>query len=130
MAIPRTVLLIDDEENFCKLAKMNLEQTGKYKVFISFNGKDGIKKTKEIKPDVVLLDIMMPKMDGFEVLKTIKEDKETMRTPVIMLSAIDDDKSKIKASEMYSHHYITKPVNPDELMSKIDWVLNLAKSNT
>jgi DNA-binding response OmpR family regulator len=122
----RNVLVIDDERLFCGLAKMNLEMSGRYKVSVAFNGKDGIKIARKFKPDVILLDIMMPKMDGFEVLQQLKQDSKTMAIPVIMLSAKSEDKAKIKASEMDSAYYITKPIEAKELMEKIEWVLGLS----
>ena len=122
----KNVLLIDDEKFFCQLAKMNLEMSEKYKVFVAFNGKDGIKMAKKIKPDLILLDIMMPKMDGFEVLRVLKEDPKTMAIPVIMLSAKSEEKTKIKASEMFCSYYVMKPVEAIELMDRIDWVLSMS----
>ncbi len=122
----KNVLLIDDERFFCELAKMNLEASGRFAVSVAFNGKDGIKMARKIRPDVILLDIIMPKMDGYEVLKALKQDPKTMAVPVIMLSAKSEDSSKVKASEMYSEYYITKPIEADELIGKIEWVLSLA----
>jgi len=121
----RYVLLIDDEQAFRDLVRMNLEISGKFKVTAAQNGKEGIKLAKSQKPDVILLDIRMPKMDGFEVLKVLKEDRDTMAIPVIMLSAIDDDASKIESSRMLSEYYVTKPITAEVLISKIEWVLNL-----
>jgi len=121
----KNVLMIDDEENFCKLTQLNLEETGEYAVFTAFDGQDGLNVAKKIKPDIILLDIMMPKMDGFTVLKVLKENKKTMDIPVIMLTAKGEDESKLKASELYSTYYITKPVSVEDLRAKIEWVLNL-----
>lgn len=122
----RNVLMIDDEKSFCKLSKMNLEMTGKYSVLTATNGADGIKIAKKARPDIILLDIIMPTMDGLEVLKILKEDKKTMDIPVVMLSAKGEDETKIKASELYSTYYITKPVSAEDLMAKIEWVLEIS----
>jgi len=70
------ILLIDDERSFAELVKMNLELTGKYRVFLASNGKDGISIAKDIKPNIILLDITMPGMDGFEVLEALKKTSE------------------------------------------------------
>ena len=124
----KKVLMIDDERGFCNVVKMNLQLTQKFDVVTAFNGKEGIKLAKKIKPDIVLLDIMMPGMDGFEVLKVLKNDGHTMSIPVIMLTAIGESEAKVKAGEMYSEYYITKPVKSQELISKIEMVLNLPGS--
>ena len=122
------ILLVDDEKNFCDLVKLNLEMSGKFKVITAYDGEEGLKKAKSENPDVILLDIRMPKIDGFEMLKILKKDSQTMPIPVIMLSAVDDDTSKIKSSGMMSEYYITKPVKTDELIAKIEWVLQLRGS--
>ncbi|MFO8053374.1 MAG: response regulator, partial [Candidatus Omnitrophota bacterium] len=71
------------------------------------------------KPDLIILDIIMPQVDGIEVLKKLKESKETLSIPVIMLSAKTDDETKLKAAALYDEYYITKPVQIDQLKSKI-----------
>jgi len=117
------ILIIDDEADFCKLIKMNLEATSDFKVDCAINGKDGIKLAKKIKPSLILLDIKMPDIDGFEVLKVLREDLKTISLPVVMLSALGDDTSKIKASGLYDDEYITKPIETPVLINKIKEVL-------
>ncbi|MFH1995646.1 MAG: response regulator [Candidatus Omnitrophota bacterium] len=119
------ILLIDDEKAFCDLVKMNLELSGKFTVVMAHNGEEGVEAAKREKPDAILLDIRMPVMDGFETLESLKKIRETMPIPVIMLSAIDDDASKIRSSEMSGEYYISKPISSDELAGKIEWVLSL-----
>lgn len=118
-----TILIIDDEKDFCHFMKMNLESTNKYKILVSTNAKSGIKTAIRKKPDLVLLDIMMPNMSGFEVLQKLKENVNTTSTPVIMVTALDDDESVERAMGLYSYEYIVKPVEMDSLMSKIDKAL-------
>ncbi len=124
MAKKAKVLIVDDEKDFCHFLKFNLENTKKYKVFVANSGQDGIKSTFQKKPDIVLLDILMPKMNGFEVLKQLKEDITTTSIPVVMLSALYDDESKIQAMSSYSHDYLVKPIRMDELTFKIDSILS------
>lgn len=126
----KRVLLIDDEKDFCTVVKMNLELSGKFTVLTASNGKEGIQLAKSAKPDVILLDIVMPKMDGFEVLKQLKKLPDTIPIPVIMLTAVDTDESRIKAAGIYSEYYITKPVTTNDLMTKIDSVLSLRGEGT
>jgi len=115
------ILIIDDEKDFCHFTKMNLENTGKYSVFISTNGKSGIKTAIQKKPDLVLLDIMMPNMSGFEVLKKLKQNINTVSIPVIMLTAFKNEKYMIKAMSLYSQEYLVKPIEVDVLISKINY---------
>jgi len=118
-----TILIIDDEKDFCHFMRMNLESTNKYKIFVSTNARSGIKTAIRKKPDLVLLDIMMPNISGFGVLQKLKENINTTSIPVIMLTALSDDESVEKAMVLYSHEYIVKPVEMDSLVSKIDRVL-------
>lgn len=121
----KKILLIDDEPDFCHFVKANLEMMGNYKVLIAPNGIQGIKDAVENKPDVILLDIMMPGIDGLEILKRLKANQNTMAIQVIMLTAKDDEDSKVKAVESYCDGYLTKPVEMNVLKSKIDNVVSL-----
>jgi len=119
----KRILLIDDEENFCLLVKKNLELLGSFEVYTATNGKEGIRVAQTIKPDLILLDISMPKMDGFEILKILKENDATMAIPAIMLTAKKDDATKDKASQLFDEDFITKPIEAYELKTKIENVL-------
>jgi len=119
----KTVLMIDDEENFCSLIKESLEMRSDFDVFVATSGLEGLNIAKRVKPDIILLDIRMPDMDGFKVLEKLKKDKDTMAIPVIMLSALEDDASKIKASQLFDELYITKPVKIEDLQNSITEVL-------
>jgi DNA-binding response OmpR family regulator len=121
----KRILLIDDEVDFCRIVKMNLQLIDdSYEIEIANNGKDGIKKAQRMKPHCILLDILMPHMDGFEVLKILEEDFNTSTIPVLMLTAKTDEDSKLKASELYNEEYITKPIEAADLKAKIDAVLS------
>ncbi len=118
-----TILIIDDEKDFCHFMRMNLESTNKYKIFVSTNARSGIKTAIRKKPDLVLLDIMMPNISGFEVLQKLKENINTTSIPVIMLTALSDDESRAQAMSLYSQEYLVKPIEVDTLISKIDSIL-------
>lgn len=118
----KRILLIDDEDDFCKLVKMNLELIGNFEVTTATNGKKGIKLAKKLKPDLILLDILMPGIDGFAVLQRLKEDENTIEIPVVMLTAKGDEVSKTKASELYDEEYITKPIEAPDLKARIEEV--------
>lgn len=120
----KRVLIIDDEERFCRLVKMNLELEGDYEVSFSVNGKEGLKLAKKLKPDLILLDILMPGMDGLTVLKKLKEDEEIIQIPVVMLTAKDDEETKLQALQSYNDLYLIKPVESSVLKLKIEEVLS------
>ena len=119
----KKILIIDDEVAFCKLVKRNLELIGDFDVAITTDGEGGFSLAKKLKPDLILLDIMMPIMDGFKVLEKLKSDMNTIAVPVIMLTAKGDEASKVKAAQLYDEEYITKPIEAPELKTKIEEVL-------
>jgi DNA-binding response OmpR family regulator len=118
----KRILIIDDEADFCKLVKKNLELTGDVEVSITTDSRLGIASAKKIKPHLILLDIMMPYIDGFRILEKLKEDRTTVAIPVVMLSAKGDEESMNKASKLHSENYVTKPIEASELKAKIDAV--------
>lgn len=119
----RRILVIDDEEKFGRLIKMNLEATTDYEVSLATSGKDGLELAKKLKPDLILLDIIMPDISGLEVLERLKKDKGTMAISVIMLTAKGDDVFRINAAHLYNEAYMTKPVSIKDLKSKISEIL-------
>lgn len=118
----KRILVIDDEINLGKLIKLNLELTGGFEVTTAVDGARGMILAKNVKPDLILLDILMPKMDGFEALKRLKEDKDTADIPVIMLTAKGDEASMAKAGRLCDE-FITKPIEASDLRIKIEEVL-------
>ena len=121
----KKILIIDDEKDFCFFVKKNLEAISNYEIITTNKGKKGIQIARKEKPDLILLDIMMPGIDGFEVLKRLKANERTQNIPVIMLTAKDEDESKIKASGLYCEDYLVKPVEKVILKAKIHKVLSL-----
>jgi DNA-binding response OmpR family regulator len=104
------ILLIDDEESFCFFVKKNLEQSGDFSVIYTTNPEKGIKIAQKIYPDLILLDILMPQKDGFKILGILKKNPKTLSIPVIMLTALGDEETRLKATALYNENYITKPV--------------------
>ncbi len=117
--VKHKILIVDDEKEFCSLLVEFFEGVG-YAADVAYNGEEGIKKTRSFEPDVVLLDVRMAKMDGFEALIRIKE---CCKKPVIMLSAIADLAVVQKCLEEGAHSYITKPIDMEALKAKIEEVL-------
>ncbi|MCX5677506.1 MAG: response regulator [Candidatus Omnitrophica bacterium] len=120
----KKILIIDDEAEFCRVVKQNLEMKGDYRVEVATDGKGGIDAALRNKPDLILLDIIMPGMGGFDVLRELKSKKETTSIPVIMLTAVDSEEAKEKALGLYDEEYIVKPVLLGDLDSKIKAVLS------
>lgn len=119
----KKILIIDDEADLCKMVKKNLELSGKFEVAISENGNRGLVLASSFNPDLILLDIMMPNMNGFQVLEKLKSDSKTTGIPVMMLSAKEDDKSKVRAAQLCDEDYITKPITSLDLENKIEEIL-------
>ncbi|MCK5215009.1 MAG: response regulator [Candidatus Omnitrophica bacterium] len=120
----KKILLIDDEVDFGRIVKMNLELLDdSYDVSLARNGKEGVKKAISLRPHLIILDILMPHMNGFEVIKRLKENDKTSIIPVVMLTAKADEESKIMAAQLFNEDYVTKPIEAPELKEKIDAVL-------
>lgn len=118
----RKILIIDDEEDFSFFVKRNLERIN-YEVLTAKEGNEGFELAKKNKPALVLLDIMMPGIDGFTVLKKIREDQNIKRIPVIMLTGKEDKESQRKAKELFNNDYLVKPVETAELRKRIGKIL-------
>ena len=119
----KRILLVDDEKAFCDVVKENVELRGGYRIHVSNNGKDALKAARTFRPDLIILDIRMPVMDGFKVLEELKKDTSTLGIPVIVMTALDDDTSKIRAASLYGDRYLVKPVKISELLMKIKEVI-------
>jgi DNA-binding response OmpR family regulator len=113
------ILLVDDEANIVDLAGMYLEREG-YRVKAAYDGAQALQLTAELQPALVVLDIMLPEVDGFEVCKQIRVNSDV---PIIMLTARDDDIDKIVGLELGADDYLTKPFNPRELVARVKAIL-------
>jgi len=115
----RRILVVDDEERMVRFIRLNLEHDG-FLVSEAFNGKQAIQRLRDVSPDLILLDVMMPDLDGFEVLQMTRE---ISNVPVIMLTAKGEEDDRIRGLELGADDYITKPFNPRELVSRVKAVL-------
>ena len=113
----KMILVIDDEVNFGKLIKMNVELSSEYHFMLATNGQEGLELIKRQKPDLVLLDIMMPGIDGFETLKRIKAIDAEL--PVAMLTAVWKEKEAQRCLGAGAYEYLTKPVDFDYLKTAL-----------
>ncbi len=122
----RRILVVDDEERMVRFIRMNLEHDG-FQVSEAFNGKQSIQKLRDVNPDLILLDVMMPDLDGFEVLETVRE---ITNVPVIMLTAKGEEDDRVRGLELGADDYVTKPFSPRELVSRVKAVLRRTESAT
>ncbi|EKQ53734.1 MULTISPECIES: response regulator transcription factor [unclassified Clostridium] len=121
------ILIVDDEEHIVELLKFNLLNAG-YDIFTANNGIDAVKIAKAEKPNLLLLDLMLPGIDGFDVCKEIKRDNEMKKTSIIMLTAKGEELDKILGLELGADDYITKPFSIRELLARVKAVLRRSNS--
>ena len=114
--MPKKILAVDDERHIVRLVEVNLQRAG-YEVVTAYDGREALEKVKAENPDLVVLDVMMPYMDGFEVLKNLKADPVTAEIPVIMLTAKAQDADVFRGWQSGVDCYLTKPFNPMELLT-------------
>lgn len=114
--MPKKILAVDDERHIVRLVEVNLQRAG-YEVVTAYDGREALEKVKAENPDLVVLDVMMPYMDGFEVLKHLKADPTTAEIPVIMLTAKAQDADVFRGWQSGVDCYLTKPFNPMELLT-------------
>jgi len=111
---PKKVLVCDDEKHIVRLIQVNLERQG-YEVVTAYDGRDAIAKIKSEKPNLIVLDVMMPYIDGIEVLRWIRRNPETENLPVVMLTVKAQDDEVAEGYLAGADFYLTKPFNPQEL---------------
>ncbi|MEE8402591.1 MAG: response regulator [Candidatus Hydrothermarchaeaceae archaeon] len=117
-----TIMVVDDEPDVVKVATIILEKAG-YEVVPAYSCEEALEKLKEVKPDLITLDIMMPEIDGFETLKRLREKKETSSIPVVIISAKVDDSDIVKGLELGATDYFTKPYTKTVLLAKVESIL-------
>jgi two-component system alkaline phosphatase synthesis response regulator PhoP len=118
----KTILVVDDEKDLLDLIEYNLKKEG-FNVLKAENGEEGIKIAKEHKPDLVLMDIMMPKMDGMEAVEKMRGDDDLKSIPIIFLTARSDEKTEVEGLNKGGDDYITKPISTTKLISRIKAVM-------
>jgi two-component system alkaline phosphatase synthesis response regulator PhoP len=123
----KRVMIVDDEENFVKVVKMNLEETGRFEVRALLNAKELIPNLYGFKPDVILLDLIMPGIGGIEACELLNNDPVGQGVPIIILTALEKEMDKVAAYKKGVVDYLVKPIEKDNLIARIDKVLQ-AKS--
>ena len=118
----KTILIVDDEKRLVSLVESYLTQEG-YRVVTAYNGKDALAVAQKEKPDLIILDIMMPEMNGYDFMRVHRAEHDT---PIIMLTAKVEDDDKVIGLELGADDYVTKPFKPRELMARVRNVLRRA----
>jgi two-component system alkaline phosphatase synthesis response regulator PhoP len=112
------ILVVDDEEHIVELIRFNLEKEG-YQVIAATDGNTAIEMARSQRPDLILLDVMLPGQDGLAVCRTLQQEAETRHIPVIMISARGEELDKVLGLEMGADDYVTKPFSPRELVARV-----------
>ncbi|MCD8914907.1 MULTISPECIES: response regulator transcription factor [Staphylococcus] len=118
------ILVVDDEQSIVTLLKYNLETAG-YLVEVAYDGEEALQKLDAVQPDLVVLDVMLPKLDGIEVCKSIRSDKNLV--PILMLTAKDDEFDRVLGLELGADDYMTKPFSPREVVARVKAILRRSK---
>jgi len=117
--VKRKILLVDDEEDIIETVGTMLRLRG-YDVITAFDGSEGLAKARSERPDLILLDIIMPVMDGMDVCAKLKADKATIRIPIIMFSVLAENLAIVKAHKAGANDYVVKPFNLSALLNKMN----------
>lgn len=116
----KKILIIDDEEGFSQLIKMNLEESGEYDVYTQSKGLLGLATAKQVKPNLIFLDILMPDVEGSEVAAQLRDDRETKNIPVVFLTAlVSGSEVKSRGGTIAGNPFIAKPASADQLIAII-----------
>ena len=114
----KKILIVDDEVDLVETVRFPLEMEG-YRVLVSYNGEDALNQARKENPDLILLDLMLPKLDGYKVCRLLKFDNRYKHIPILMLTAKTQEKDKALGMETGANEYITKPFEMDYLMEKV-----------
>jgi len=122
------ILIVEDEPQTAKLIKFILEKDD-YSTISAKDGEEGLRMVKERKPDLIVLDLMLPKMDGYQLCETLKTDPNTKQIPVLVLTALDTGPDFEQALEKKADWYITKPFDPQHLLKRVAYLIGKRKEN-
>jgi DNA-binding response OmpR family regulator len=121
----RKILVVDDEVDLVETVRFPLEIEG-FDVLVSYNGEDALNQARKENPDLIILDLMLPKLDGYKVCRLLKFDERYKHIPILMLTAKTQEKDKILGKETGADEYITKPFEMDVLMEKVKKYLKIS----
>jgi len=129
MNTKKRILVVDDEPDFVAVVQNNLEKEG-FEVEVAYNGLEGLEKVKAFAPDCIVLDVMMPEMDGYEVCRELKKDEKFCEIPIVMLTAVASHVSSTRYSHydgmsMEADDYLAKPASAEQITSSVRTLLNI-----
>ena len=124
---PKKILVVDDEVDLVETVRFPLEMEG-YHVLVSYNGEDALNQARKENPDLILLDLMLPKLDGYKVCRLLKFDERYKHIPILMLTAKTQEKDRVLGLETGANEYITKPFEMGYLMEKVKEYLGKLES--
>lgn len=114
----KRILVVDDEIDLVETVRFSLELEG-YEILVAYNGEEALNQARKEHPDLILLDLMLPKLDGYKVCRLLKFDERYKHIPILMLTAKTQDKDKVLGLETGANEYITKPFDMDDLIKKV-----------
>lgn len=122
--MPQKILVVDDDRDICEIVQVNLEGAG-YQVAIATDGAAGLAAAREVQPDLIILDVLMPELDGWQVLEALERDPLTAGQPVIMLTCKGDDQDVLRGLSQGAVEYFTKPFYPENLVASVKILLDV-----
>jgi DNA-binding response OmpR family regulator len=120
---PKKILIVDDEPDLVETVRYPLEMEG-YQVLVAYNGEEGLNQARKDSPDLIILDLMLPKLDGYKVCRLLKFDERYKHIPILMLTAKTQEKDRLLGKETGADDYMTKPFDFDKLLEKVNSYLN------
>ena len=123
----RKILVVDDDDQLIALVKVKLEKTDRYSVIYTTKGVEAAEMATSEKPDLILLDVMMPGKDGFDVASKLQANKQTKDIPIVMVTALGEVKDRVKALESGADDFLTKPVDKTELLTRVKTLVEKAE---
>ena len=127
--IKQKILVVDDDKEIVRLLRGYLEKSG-FEVLVAYDGGTAVHTLRRERPDLIVLDLMLPDMDGWDITRTVRSDNSLMATPIIMLTARVEDTDKIIGLELGADDYVTKPFNPSEVVARVRAQLRAKQRNT
>ena len=115
----KNILIVDDEQDIVESLKFVLEASG-YSCYTAFDGEEGLRLAKEIMPDLIILDVMMPKINGYKISRLLKYDSKYKNIPILMITARSQEEDKLIGEETGADEYITKPFDLDDVLKQVE----------